>query len=101
MMSHEANAMDEACRGLWTAVLDQAVRDAQGSVTTYIQRESARAWLRSANQDVGSFLWVCSILDFDPHLFRNRLAEKENATTGSASRLQVGTTPALPVYQAI
>ena len=101
VMSYEAETIDEACRGLWTAVLGQAVRDAQGSVTNYIQRESARAWLRSSNQNVGSFFWVCSILNFDPHLFRSRLAEKGNPTTRSPSRPQVGNTPALQFYQAI
>lgn len=61
--------MEEAFKKLWSAVLQQALRDAQGNYYSY--REEAREWLLSENHETASFLWVCDVLSLDPDLFRN------------------------------
>ena len=64
----EVFVMEEDCKKLWVAVLAQAVKDARSK--HYTNRDSALSWLRSKNQGFASFLWVCSILGFDPDLIR-------------------------------
>ncbi len=59
---------------LWTAVLDQAIKDALGE--NLFLRQGAREWFRSEDREVGSFLWVCSILDINPD-FIQKVFSKE------------------------
>jgi len=61
--------MQDACKRLWYAVLEQAVKDAQGYYNS--RREEARQWLFSENHGAASFLWICDVLGLDPDFFRN------------------------------
>jgi hypothetical protein len=65
--------MEEACKRLWHAVLDRAIRDLVDPRTKFKDREEAREWFQSERQEVGSFLWVCNILGFNPGTVRTRL----------------------------
>jgi hypothetical protein len=64
--------MADPYRTLWAAVLEQAIKDIQGDLTfrkgnvRSIFCEGAWAWFRSESQDVGSFLWTCSMLGLEP-----------------------------------
>ena len=57
---------------LWAAVLKQAIRDARrelpphGNVSSHMNAASAKAWFESDSQDIGSFLWICAVLDVEP-----------------------------------
>ena len=53
---------------LWAVVLEEAISDALGSRLDL--RESAWAWFRSENQGIGSFLWICTMLDLNPNFVR-------------------------------
>jgi hypothetical protein len=67
--------MDHTYKRLWTAVLNQAIKDAQEIYSLYA--ENARAWFCSKNQGTGSFIWICMILDLDPDAFRSVYQERE------------------------
>ena len=67
-MEAEAVFEEKGWRALWKAVLDQAFKDAEGNVGTYDQREDARAWFASSRRDIGSFLWICEVLDLEPEI---------------------------------
>ena len=56
--------MECANKRLWASVLVQAIKDVQGNYLRY--REEAFKWLQSESMEVGSFLWVCSVLELDP-----------------------------------
>ena len=71
-METEAVFEEKGWRALWKAVLDQAFKDAEGKVGTYDQREDARAWFTSSRRDIGSFLWICEVLDLEPEITRAR-----------------------------
>jgi len=64
--------MEEACKRLWAAVLDQAVKEARAG-KQYMLVDKARAWLESESQEVGSFLWICLVLNLDPQSIRSCL----------------------------
>ena len=61
--------MDIACKRLWCAVLQQAIKDSHWDVT-------ARSWFFSTDQEAGSFLWICTVLDFNPTLILTLLATR-------------------------
>ncbi len=63
-------------RRLWAAVLEQAVKDARGGRTYHIITEEARAWFRSKKEGMGSFIWVCRILDLDPGYVRRKVDQQ-------------------------
>ena len=67
---------EETCKRLWAAVLEKAIKDALGD-NIYL-RESAWTWLRSENQGIGSFLWICTILGLKPQFVRMLKANKDN-----------------------
>ena len=73
--------MEEAYKQLWTAVIEQAVKDAQGHVTTYAYRENAREWFACEDESVGSLAWICGILDVDPNFIRAGLASRVNGAS--------------------
>lgn len=54
---------------LWRNVLWIAIRDRQGQFGKNLQRD-AQAWLNSDRKEVGSFRWVCDILNLDPQAVR-------------------------------
>lgn len=75
MESKETVSPDAGCRDLWKAVLEQAFKDAQGRVGTYEHKKDARRWFRSNRKEIGSFLWVCEVLDLDPKATLARLGD--------------------------
>ena len=66
----------DACKDLWLAVLEQAIKDARGTRIYYSVVEEARDWFKSENEDPGSFLWICRLLGLDPEAVKNTV-EKE------------------------
>lgn len=66
-----------ACRALWSAVLFEALatlkvwrRDGKHA----LEGRKAEQWLLHADErGVGSFAWVCQVLDIDPVAARERL----------------------------
>jgi hypothetical protein len=62
-------------KDLWYNVLRKGVEDAAGdAVDGELYRAEARAWvLDQTNEQVGSFLWICTILDIDPTYLRKKL----------------------------
>ena len=63
--------VEKRCKRLWHAVLKQAIKDARWDVT-------ARTWFCSNNQETGSFLWICTLLDLSPGPIRRLIARKYN-----------------------
>ncbi len=64
-----------ACRKLWAAVLEQAIKDARDetSKTLRVERadgQTAQHWFHSENDGIGSFLWICEMLDLEPRFVR-------------------------------
>jgi hypothetical protein len=68
----EEDVMEETCKRLWIAVLKQAIEDARCN-NYHRNREKTLSWFSSENQGTGSFLWICSILGFNPNLIRMNL----------------------------
>ena len=60
-------------RKLWANVLLQALADLSGRDP---QARSARAWIVSRENAVGSFSWVCYQLSLDPDAVRQRVLRK-------------------------
>ena len=79
--------MSNGYKKLWFAVLVQAIKDAEGYVSgpkdysNLIITEGARAWFLSKNQGIGSFLWICPMLDLNPAFVRSLVAKKYNSTS--------------------
>ena len=67
----EEDVMEESCKRLWTAVLEQAIKDARSNY--HRNKEKALSWFSSENQGTGSFLWLCSMLGLNPNLIRTNL----------------------------
>jgi hypothetical protein len=64
-----------ACRRLWAAVLEQAIKDARDETSKPLRFErpdgqSAQHWFGSENDGIGSFLWICEMLDLEPRFVR-------------------------------
>ena len=79
-----AGVMDQTCERLWSAVLKQAIKDAQEKYSIYA--EDARAWFCSKSKGTGSFIWICMILDLDPDAFRSIYQEKEAISYADTSK---------------
>jgi len=64
--------MAEGYTRLWAAVLEQAIKDVQGDARAHkgkvrsIFSDGAWTWFRSESQEIGSFLWTCNMLGFEP-----------------------------------
>ncbi|UCF82980.1 MAG: hypothetical protein JSV50_17610 [Desulfobacteraceae bacterium] len=81
--------MAEAYKRLWAAVLEQAIKDVQGDERAHrgkvrsIFSEGAWAWFRSESQEVGSFLWTCNMLGFEPDFILSLLTRQDTGTAES------------------
>ena len=64
--------MTEDCRRLWVAVLEQAIEDIRRDLA---YADSSRAWFQSEREGVGSFLWICRMLDIDPGSTRKKVVK--------------------------
>ncbi len=72
------DALMNAEKVLWRAVLNQAVIDFASPCYIYgmhpaWMRKSVFAWFVSASRSLGSFLFICDILDIDAGWFRKQL----------------------------
>ena len=56
--------MEKEYRNLWAAVLKQAIKDAKKSLNNSLT--SPALWFSSNSQEIGSFLWICGVLNVDP-----------------------------------
>ena len=63
---------------LWAAALRQAVDDLDYPDT----RLDAKLWLESDDDGVGSFAFVCAVLDTDPARLRKRILQIDKARRG-------------------
>ena len=69
-------------KNLWVAVLLRAILDVHGiSVGNPRRRKwiirTARSWLKiESSQDLGSFSFVCGVLNFDPPTVRRRILKQ-------------------------
>lgn len=76
MYQYEERPYQEPERNLWAAMLAQAIQEAEldsWHPTNRRLRTKARAWLVSDEMRVGSFRWVCRVLDLTPGFIRRRL----------------------------
>jgi len=60
--------MDQRYKNLWAAVLRQAIKDAKHSLNNSLT--SPGLWFCSKSRAVGSFLWICGVLNLDPNSVR-------------------------------
>jgi len=69
-------------RDMWSAVLELAGAEAtlNPELHSYVGERNvlklirnAQNWFNSKNQGVGSFLWICTVLDLDPNLTRTAM----------------------------
>jgi len=56
--------MDQEYRSLWAAVLKQAIKDANQCINNPLT--SPGLWFSSNSHAIGSFLWICGVLNIDP-----------------------------------
>lgn len=66
-------------RRLWAAVAQQAVDDLHDTAVNL--PGPARAWFRDERMFIGSFLWVCQVLELDPGCVRRKLAPPSGLQT--------------------
>ena len=78
----------KACRALWVSVLWQGVCDAVrlASAARPWRRaysDDAVEWIMADEEEVGSFRWICGVVNLDPGRVRERVAKMiENAKSG-------------------
>jgi hypothetical protein len=58
------NAELEKLISFWQFYLEQAKEDLSSKSKKI--RNSAKAWFRSSGREIGSFLWVCDIVNAEP-----------------------------------
>ena len=87
---------------LWAAVLMQAFVDLEGmlfgqrSTRASMEREQAERWVKSNDKSyIGSFLYVCEVLDLEPEVVRKkfektqgRVKRKEKVCHGVTARIK-------------
>jgi len=76
-------------RKLWFAVMETAYRDLylQGSASGRDRlqyQEQARLWFIATRDGVGSFIWICQVLEVDPGRTRKRILEEEEKGDGGS-----------------
>jgi hypothetical protein len=70
---------EEASRQLWAAVAQRAVEDLylRGKKgEPRLDREGARYWFESENNDFGSWRYICDILGIDPDIARQKIFDQ-------------------------
>lgn len=95
LAGREPTSCDPSCLALWQSVMIQAVkdlhdvmrfkRDSEGRNAAWIPvREHANLlrWFRSKQKDVGSFIWVCEVIDCDPDVVLKTLHDRYDFRTG-------------------
>jgi hypothetical protein len=61
---------------LWTEVILQAIEDLdrRKSTASLSAEDSARQWFASDDEDIGTFVWSCRVINVDPSRVRSALA---------------------------
>lgn len=77
----DEDAIADAHRQLWAAVLLQAIEDivAGQDAPAGARRDlaiQARLWVASDEDAIGCFIFVCGVLDLDPGLMRTRIRDR-------------------------
>jgi hypothetical protein len=70
---------------LWTEVIALSLRDLTHPKNPYAARE-AREWFSSDTQEIGSFCWVCQLIDLEPNFIRKALAKRQQQPVVSRLR---------------
>ena len=60
-------------RTLWSAVLEQAIKDLDDSE----ERPKVMAWFRSSRSDEGAFEWICMTLSMEPGKVRQAVLRNQ------------------------
>jgi hypothetical protein len=86
-----AEAIDQrrevpAERGLWIAVLRQAVSDLRYYRPSL--RHFTRLWFESTSREPGSFEWICDQLELDALWLRRRLLEVSGKDSTRVARIR-------------
>jgi hypothetical protein len=74
---------------LWSRVLLQAIWDLAGIKLNLPKRDiprlqrRTRAWLLSADDAPGSFIWICYTLSLEPDVVRSQVLNKPTAELGA------------------
>lgn len=63
-------------RSLWVGVLDRALLDVSQDISKIEDRRDALKWFMSQDDDVGSFIWVMSLLFPDKYSYIKKLRKK-------------------------
>jgi hypothetical protein len=65
---------------LWTHVIIQAIQDSESPALskTPAAKRYARHWIASSNEEVGSFIWACQLINVDPYFIRSALMKAAN-----------------------
>lgn len=58
---------------LWFAVLTQSIEDALSFSLDESTVAAAKRWFRSEREDVGSFRWVCNVINIDAEAILQRV----------------------------
>jgi uncharacterized protein YfaT (DUF1175 family) len=57
---------------LWTHVMIQAMKDLEApSLSKTPKGRRAARWFASSNEDIGTFVWVCHLINMDPTFIRS------------------------------
>ena len=76
---------------LWSAVLDQVIEDVfkfQGTVFA----ERTLSWFEDECEDVGSFHWICKILNLNPKSIKNfiyQIIRESNSIAANNSLMEL------------
>lgn len=81
--------IDTEFQELWKKVLRQAQQHyihgpTEEELQDYarVAGEDAEAWIDSNSEEVGSFVWVCDLLDLEPSAVRAAWRKKRKETKG-------------------
>ena len=63
---------------LWTEVILQAIDDLdkRTALCSPSNQRSAREWIASDADEIGSFVWACHAINLDPNFIRSQLAKR-------------------------
>ena len=81
---------DEVCRNLWSAVLKQAIKDASEYHCGFFA-ERALSWFEDESKEIGSFQWICSILNLNPESIKRviyQVTRESNSISANNSPME-------------
>jgi hypothetical protein len=63
---------------LWTEVIAQSIRDLDSRGSSRYAAREAEDWFSSDSQVIGSFDWVCWLMNIEPSFIRAALAKRQH-----------------------